>query len=167
VESTDGDPQISFILWLLPALHAVAQQPAPLPSPGWQRVMALPSGTRIAVKTKSHSLNCNLKAVDAEALTCGPHAALGDPKDVVLQQADIKLIKIKRRARSVLIDTGIGAASGAILGLALTANQPSVFFNSNDWRGTITAGAAIGLGGIGAIVGAVTDSASSTIYKAP
>jgi len=159
--------RILFVLWLFPALHAVAQQPAPAAGSNWQRVMALPTGTRIVVKAKSHSLSCKLKSVDAETLTCGPHAGLGDPKDVVLQQPDIKLIKIKSRGRSALVSAGIGAASGAILGLALTANNGSAFFGSTDWRGTITAGAAIGLAGVGAIVGVATDFASSTIYKAP
>jgi len=156
--------RILFVLWLLPALHAMAQQPA---GSDWQHVMALPAGTRIVVKAKTRHLTCNLKAVDVATLTCGPSGVLGDPKDVVLPQAEIRLIKIKRRGRSALIGAGIGAGTGAIIGFAATTNSGNWLFGPNFLRGPATAGMAIGVGGIGAIIGAATDFASSTIYKAP
>ena len=159
--------KILFVLWLLPALHGMAQQPVPPAGSNWQRVMALPLGTQIVVKAKSRNMTCNLKAVDAGTLTCGPRGVLGNPKDVVFQQPEIKTIKIKRRGRSALIGAGIGGVAGAITGFAAATNNGGGFFGPNFLRGPATAGFAIGFGGIGAIIGVSTDFASSTIYKAP
>jgi hypothetical protein len=158
--------KILFALWLFPAMHGAAQQPAPAAGSNWQRVMALPLGTQVVVKAKAHNMTCNLKAVDAETLTCGPRGVLGN-SDVVFQQAEIKLIKIKRRGRSTLIGAGIGGVAGAITGFAATTNNGGGWFGPNFLRGPATAGMAIGVGGIGAIVGVTTDFASSTVYKAP
>ena len=151
----------------LAVLSAPAQQPAQPPAgSNWQHVQALPIGTSIQVQARKSHANCNLKSVDADTLTCTHR------KDIVFQRADILAIKIPRRGRSTLIAAGIGAGAGAIVGAATTGCSTAA---KNSFLGcfltpTRPQGAAIGavlFGVIGAPIGALTDFAKSTIYKAP
>ena len=157
-------------LVLASALSAPAQQPAQQPSQppagsNWQHVQALPAGTSINVTARTSHLACKLKSVDAETLIC-THG-----KDIVFQRSDILSIKIPRRGRSALIGLGIGAGAGVIVGAATGCSSAQ---KNSAWgcflTPTRTQGAAIFgvlFGGIGAAIGAGTDFAKSTVYKAP
>jgi hypothetical protein len=149
---------------------APAQQPSTPAGPpagsNWQRVQALPIGASIQVQARKSHSNCKLKSVDADTLTC-THG-----KDLMFQRTDILAIKIPRRGRSTLIAAGIGAGAGAIVGAATTGCSTAA---KNSFLGcfltpTRPQGAAIGavlFGVIGAPIGALTDFAKSTVYKAP
>jgi hypothetical protein len=156
-------------LLLAPVFGATAQQPtASTPPAGsnWQHVEALPVGAYIAVKARKSHLNCKLKSVTDDSLTCA------QGKDTVFQREDILTIKIPRRGRSTLIATGVGAGVGAIVGAASTGCSTA---ERNSFLGcfltpTRPQGAAVGavlFGAIGAPIGFFTDFAKSTIYKAP
>jgi hypothetical protein len=146
-------------------LSASAQQPAqqPVPPPpagsNWQHVQALPVGTSLYVKAQTRHRACKLKNDDADTLTCTDTG-----KDFVFQRTEIVTIKISRRGRSALIAAAPGAAL-AIGGLA--AGGAGEFAGS----GKIGAGVAIIWGAVfavvGAPIGALTDFARSTVYKAP
>lgn len=149
-----------------PAQQGAVQPPRPAEGSNWQHVQALPAGTSIQVKASKSHANCKLKSVDADALTCTSR------KDLVFQRTDILTIKIPRRGRSTLIAMGIGAGTGAIVGAATSGCSTA---EKNSFLGcfltpTRPQGAAIGavlFGAIGAPIGALTDFAKSTIYKAP
>jgi hypothetical protein len=156
---------------LLPALSAPAQQPTQQPAQppagsNWQHVQALPAGTSLNVKARTSHLACKLKSVDADTLTC-THG-----KDATFQRSEILSIKIPRRGRSTLIAMGVGAGVGAIVGAATSGCSTA---EKNSWFGCFLTpsrpqGAAIGallFGIIGAPIGALTDFAHSTVYKAP
>jgi hypothetical protein len=156
-------------LLLLPALllplFAVAQQP-PVQTPppqgsNWQHVQALPAGASIQIKARTTSLSCKLVTVAEDSLTCN-HSK----KDVTLQRAEIKTITIPRRGRSALIGTGIGGGAGALIGFGVGTSGPS-WFGNNAFRGPVTAVFAALGGVVGAGVGAATDFAYSTVYRAP
>ena len=143
-------------LVLAPALGASAQQPTqPAAAAGsnWQHVQALPIGASINVEAKTRSTNCYLKHVDTLTCTHG--------KDVVFQRVDILTVKIPRRGRSALIGMAIGAGAGAVLGAATGRNGSFVP------RGLGAVILAVPGAPIGAAVGALTDFARSTVYKAP
>jgi len=153
---------LSFLL--APVFCATAQQPAPPAPPAgsnWQHVQALPVGTSINVKARKSRLNCKLKSVDDDSLTCA------QAKDIVFQRTDILTIKIPHRGRSALVGTAIGGGTGAIIGFAAGTNNNSGFFGPNFLRGAITAVFGIGGGAIGAVIGGTTDFTRSTVYKAP
>ncbi len=136
------------------------------PSSGWQHVQALPTGASLQVKARKSHANCKLKSVDADTLTCTNN------KDIAFQRADILTIKIPRRGRSTLIAMGIGAGAGAIVGASTSGCSTA---EKNSFFGcfltpTRPQGAAIGaviLAVVGAPIGALTDFARSTVYKAP
>ena len=134
-----------------------AQQPAPSASSegsNWQHVRALPAGASIHVKAQHSSAICKLKSVDADSLTCT------GVKDITFQRAEIRSITIPRRGLS----TAIGAAAGAGAGVAVGAGLgPTVWTSRGKGAGV---GVAI-FAPIGAIIGAATDFAHSTVYKAP
>lgn len=139
------------------------QQPATPPEgSNWQHVQALPLGANIHVKAGRSSASCKLKAVDADSLTCT------SSKDLTFQRAEITSIGIPRRGRSSLIGLAIGGGAGAITGFAIgTGGNSNSFFGKNAFRGPITAVCAA-IGGVaGAGVGAATNFAHSTVYKAP
>lgn len=142
--------------------YAVAQQTAAPPQgSNWQHVQALPAGANIRVKAQHKSTSCKLKSVDADSLTCT------SAKDITFQRAEIKSITIPRPGRSSLIGLAIGGGTGAIVGFAAGSSNGTTFFGKNAFRGQLAGlGAAI-FGIPGAAVGAVTDFAHSTVYKAP
>jgi hypothetical protein len=154
---------ILFLLLVL-ALGARGQQPAAVAAPegsNWQHLQALPVGTSINVKARVGSVNCKLKSVDADTLTCT------QKKDVVFQRGEILTIKIPHRGRSTLIGTGIGAAVGAGIGFAAGTSKGDPLFGPNFLRGAVTAVFATIGGAAGAVTGAATDFSRSTVYKAP
>ena len=157
-----------FSLVLAPAIGGFAQQPTPTAPPAgsnWQHVEALPAGASLQVRARKSHANCTLRSVDADSLTCTRK------KDLVFQRADILTINIPRRGRSTLIAMGIGAGIGAGVGAATSgcsAAKKSSFFGC-FLTPTRPQGAAIGavlLGVIGAPIGAISDFAQSTVYKA-
>jgi hypothetical protein len=140
-----------------PALRGIAQALTPATPPAgsnWQHVQALPQGTNIHIKAQHASASCALKSADADSLTC-LHG-----KEITFQRTEIKSITISRR----VLSTAIGAAAGAGVGTAIGAGLgPSFWAN----RGK---GAAVGIAiftPIGAIIGAGTNFAQSTVYRAP
>jgi hypothetical protein len=162
--------KILATLLALTTLSASAQQPAQQPAQppagsNWQHVQMLPLGASINVKARTSHAACTLKSVDADSLTC-THG-----KDVAFQRADILTINISRRGRSALIGLGIGAGAGVIVGAATGCSSAQ---KNSAWgcflTPTRTQGAGIFgvlFGGIGAAIGAGTDFAKSTVYKAP
>jgi uncharacterized protein YcfJ len=147
---------ILLSLALMPGLSAPAQQPSQPPAgSNWQHVQALPIGASIQVHARKSHANCNLKSVDADTLTCTRG------KDLIFQRIDILTTKIPRREHSALIGMAIGAGAGTIVGAASGRNGS---FAPRD-----VSAIAFGVVGapIGAAVGALTDFAKSTVYKAP
>jgi hypothetical protein len=150
---------------LLPALSAPAQQPAQQPAQpptgsNWQHVQALPVGASINVKARRSHTGCTLKNVDADTLTC-THG-----KDIVFQRADILTIQISRRGRSALIGLAIGGGAGAAIGYATSSSCSSGELCILP-RGGVVAFNGVLFGIAGAITGALTDFAKSTVYRAP
>jgi hypothetical protein len=151
---------------LATASAAPAQTAAPPDGSSWQRVQALPVGSSLQVKASKSHARCKLKSVDVDTLTCT------GKKGTAFQRTDILAITIPRRGRSTLIAMGIGAGAGAIVGAATSGCSTA---EKNSWFGcfltpTRPQGAAIGavlFGVIGAPIGALTDFAKSTVYKAP
>ncbi len=154
-------------------LSASAQQPAqqPVPPPpavsNWQHVQALPVGTSLYVSAKTRHKSCKLRSDDADTLTCTDAG-----KDVVFQRNEIVTIKISRRGRSALI----AAAPGAALAIGGLAAGGAGEFGSQTCTGSgtncqIGAGVAIiwgvALAVVAAPIGALTNFARSTVYKAP
>jgi hypothetical protein len=156
---------------LLPALSAVAQQPAQQPAPpqgsNWQHVQALPIGSSINVKARTTHLGCTLKSVDADSLTCTHR------KDVTFQRSDVLNIRITHRVRSTLVAAALGGGVGAVIGAASIggcSQQQRQSFLGCFQIVSRADGAAL-IGGVGAIVAAPigysTDFTHSTVYKAP
>jgi ABC-type uncharacterized transport system permease subunit len=145
---------------LVPALSAASAQQAAQPPAGanWQRVQALPAGAFIQVKTRTRSLSCTLKAVDADSLTC-THG-----KETMFQRAEIQGIHIPHRGRSAIAGLAIGAGGGAIAGAAIVGPCTS-FCIVNRGTGALVAGAGVGI--IGSLIGLATDFTRSTVYKTP
>ena len=134
---------------------ASAQQPAVPPPQGsnWQHVQALPAGTPVRLKLKSHQLKiCTLKSADAETVVCA------DRKNTVIQRTDIQSVQLSHRSRSTLIGAAIGAGVGVPIGISVAhAEVPR-------WFALILAVPAPILG---AAIGYAGDYTGSTIYKAP
>ena len=143
-------------------LSASAQQPAQQPPAGsnWQHVQALPVGTSLYVKAQTRHRACKLKNDDADTLTCTDSG-----KDFVFQRTEIVTIKMSRRGRSALV----GAAPGGALliggGIGLATCNKSVFLGCLGGAVAVVWGGVFAL--IGAPIGALTDFARSTVYKAP
>jgi hypothetical protein len=150
-------------LLLFPTL-ALAQQPAALAGSDWNHVHALPVGVNVHVKTKGHSRTCNYESSDDDTFTC-----LSNDKSLKFTRAEIRAIQITRRGRSALIGMIPGAAIAAGSGITLASEKCS----NQGFIDFCGLGAAVGVifGGllvpIGAGIGAGTDFARSTIYKAP
>lgn len=146
---------------------AGAQQPAVSSAPAgsnWQHVQALPAGANIHVKAQHSSATCKLKSVDADSLTCTKS------KDLTFTRAEIRSIQIPRRGRSALTGLAIGGGAGAITGYAVGGSgcKSSQGFCLDIVDGkTLAPIGAVVFGAIGAGIGAGTDFAHSTIYKAP
>jgi uncharacterized protein YcfJ len=136
-------------------LLALTLVPAPPAGSNWQRVQALPAGQSINVSARTSHAGCTLKSVDADSLTC-THG-----KDLVFQRANIVNIKLPHRGRSTLVGMAVGAGGGAIVGVSLGRNGSFV------GRGAGAVIVSVPGALIGAIIGATTDFAHSTVYKAP
>jgi hypothetical protein len=154
------------VLFLLVSSTLFAQTSHPPAVSNWQRAQALPIGTSLLVRARKSHAKCTLTSVDADTLTCA------NKKQVVFNRTDILTIEIPRRGRSTLVAMGIGAGIGAIVGAATSGCSTA---EKNSFLGcfltpTRPQGAAIGallFGVIGAPIGALTDLARSTVYRAP
>lgn len=141
-------------LALLPALAAARQPIQPPAGSNWQHVQALPIGASIHLNIRTQSLNCELKSVDADSLTCT------HKKDMTFHRSDIQSITIPRRGRSTAIGAAIFAGAGAAVGAGL---------GRTFWT-TRSKGAGVGIAlftPVGALIGFGTDFAYSTVYRAP
>jgi hypothetical protein len=124
-------------------------------------VESLPAGTTLFVNAKGGHKACKLKSATADMLTCA-----GTGKDAVYPRAEVWTIKIGHRGRSALIGAipgGVMVAAGGI-GQA-TENCTGQFFCGLGPAALELGG--VGIGVIGAGVGALTDFSKSTIYTAP
>jgi hypothetical protein len=141
------------ILFALLAATAAAQQNLT----DWSTVKALATGADVRVTTSSRTVRGKILRTTDESLVL----ASGKSQEMFPQQ-DVKRILLRgdsHRGRNSLIGLASGAALGAIIGAA--AHQDCTgwcIFNTS--RGADAAGGAIGLGGIGAIVGALIPSRS-------
>ena len=154
-----------LLLMFAVTLSASAQAAEPAIK-GWTRVQAMAPGTKIHVQAKNHWDTCKLKSADADSLTC----ELRDgAKTEVFQKSDIQKVAVAHRGRSALIGLAAGAGVGTGIGYGIGKSQETKggFINLNSvTTGFYAAITGIGLALIGAIVGAMTDFAGSTIYKA-
>ncbi len=132
-----------------------AQSPAPSSGHTWASVQALAPNTSLHISARTHNAHCRLKSVDADTLTCAAGA-----KTETYQRTDIKSIKVPHLGRSIAAGLGIGAAGGFIGGAA-SGGSGQLFTRTE-------LGSAFGaiFGGIGAIIGALTDFTQSTVYRA-
>ena len=146
---------------------AAAQGPAQPAVAGsnWRNVQALPVDTSIRVEAQSGKMECRVKTVDADSLTCVRNR--GDVKVTVFQRGEVKSIRIPRKGRSTLIGAGIGGGTGDILGFEAGSSGSGGMFGPNAFRGAITAVFGALGGAIGAPTGYFTDFARSTVYRAP
>ena len=133
-------------------LHA---QTAPVSS--WARVQALKPGTKILLKATSRHGSCVVKRIDADSITCasGDHA--------VVARTEVTEIKMPHRGRSALIGLGAGAGIGAIVGAATTNDSGQLVIVSKGAAATVFG---VLFGVVGALIGALTDFARTTLYRA-
>jgi len=144
--------RLACLATLCSATLSVAAHAAPEGS-NWQHVQALPAGTTVQVKVASRSTSCALKEVDADSLTC----LRG--KDIRFQRTEIQLIRISRRSRSVLIGTAIGGGVGAAVGEGI----------GRSWGARKSKSIPVGMAlltPVGLVIGASTDFARETVYRA-
>jgi hypothetical protein len=153
-------PLFCFALIVLLVLPATAQTATP--PPGWQQVQALPPQTPVQVKTDHTKTTCLVTAVTDDKLTCSQS---------VFSRAQIKTIKLPRKAKStvagLLIGAGVGAGVGAGIGSAINAGNSGSYIHVSGGKSAgigAGVGAIIGIG-IGALVGHSTDLFATTIYK--
>jgi len=153
-------PLVCFALIALLVLPATAQTATPPPS--WQRVQALPAQTPVQVKTDHTKTTCLVTAVTDDKLTCSQS---------VFSRAEIKTVKLPRKAKStvagLLIGAGVGAGAGAGIGSAINAGDSGSLVHVSGGK---SAGVGAGVGaiigiGIGALVGHSTDLLAATLYK--
>jgi hypothetical protein len=155
------------LLFKAMVVMATAQGPAQPPPAGsnWGHVEALPVDTAVRVDGRSRKMECRIKSVDADSLTCV--SKRGDTKEMVFQRGEVKSVRIPRRGRSTLVGTAIGGGTGAVIGFAAGTGGGGGFFGPNAFRGVVTAVFAV-IGGVaGAPTGYFTDFTRSTVYKAP
>jgi hypothetical protein len=158
---------VLFASILFVTLSAPAQQPIQPPAgSNWQHVQVLPAGTAIYLKTRTHHLNCRIKSVDADTLTC----VAGNR---VFSRTEVVSIELTRRGRSTLVAALIGAGVGSIIGAAsgssCSAAEKNSFFGCFMIlsRGDLAAIGGVVFGVIGTPVGYFTDFTRSTVYTAP
>jgi len=148
-------------IFLASTLSASAQQSAEPKTPStesdWQNIEVPPVGTSIYVNAKSRDLNCTLKSVDSDALTCT------QAQDVVVKRAEIQTVKMAHRGRSAVLGMAIGGAVGVV---AAEAAWNSHWSWNGVNRGSVAAYVGVPFAGIGALVGYFTDFTRSTIYRA-
>ena len=154
---------LSLSLMFAVTLSASAQAAQPKAS-GWERVQALAPGSTVYVQAKGHSDKCKVTSSDSDSLKC----VGSDPTKVIAyQKSEIKKISMSHRGRSALIGLAVGAGVGAGVGYGVGKSQNTN--GSLNFNGLLTGAAtaifAVGLGIIGAIVGALTDFTGKTIYK--
>ena len=150
-------PLVCFALIVLLVLPATAETVTP-PPPSWQQVQALPPQTLIQMKTDHNKITCLVTAVTDDKLTCSQS---------VFSRAEIKTIKLPRKAKSTLGGLLIGAGVGAGIGSAINAGDTGSLLHVSGAK-SAGVGAAVGaiIGtGVGAVVGHSTDLFATTIYK--
>ena len=146
-------PILALSLIFATTLSASAQTAQP-PATGWARVQALASGTEVHVFAGRHQGGiCEVKSVDADSLSCT------DAR--VIQRADIRSIKLPRRAASAVVAGLLGLVAGNVIGL-----------EASNHCGTVGCLVAFALVDIGVVVGSVfaglfSDFLGKTIYQKP
>jgi hypothetical protein len=150
----EGRNMRSAVLMIVLAVPtaAVAQNSA-----GWQKVQALPAGTKVQVKTGKHKVSCKVQSVSADSISC----ASGEN----IPRAEIASIKVSHRAASTLVGAGIGAGAAAGIGAGLNNSDQNSFlkFSNGEVAGVFAIAGAV----IGAPIGFFTDFAKSTVYRGP
>ena len=128
----------------------------------WQRVQQLPLHTKVHISADSKSRLCSIDKVDETQLTCSAGRVV-ETSHFTFQRGDIKSIKVSRHVRSTLVGAGVGAAAGAIIGVAINGgpNQFIHFANAE-----VGGAGAIVLAVPGALIGLATDLARGpTVYR--
>jgi len=159
---------LSSMLRAQPTPPAAMQPPA---GGNWERVKALPAGTKLHITTDHGGKTCRVFAVTDETLTC---AKGGNKAGAVLQRTEIKHIKLTRYVRSALVGAGIGGGIGAISGAIAgrgSSNPCAAAICISDigsGPGSIAEIFGISAGVVGSVVGGTTDFArGSSIYTRP
>jgi len=113
------------------------------------------------VSTAFHTRLCTLQLVDADTLTCA--GRLGS-KPTVMLRADIKAIKLTRRAVSTAVGAGIGAGAGALIGIGINGSLGG--FETHKVKAAGAGAAVFVIPGI--VLGYFSDLARGpTVYRVP
>jgi len=143
-------------------LASLAQGQAPAAGSNWQRVQQLPLHTRVHVSADGKSRLCSIDKVDETQLTCSAGRVV-ETSHFTFQRGDIKTIKVSHQMRSTLVGAGVGAAAGAIIGVAINGGSNQFIHFSNAEVGAV---GAIILAVPGAFIGLATDfTRSPTVYR--
>jgi hypothetical protein len=128
----------------------------------WQRVQQLPLHTKVHVSADSKSRLCSIDKVDETQLTCSAGRVV-ETSHFTFQRGEIKSIKVSHQMRSTLVGAGVGAAAGAITGVAINGGPNQFIHFSNAEVGGV---GAIIFAVPGAFVGLMTDlTRGPTIYR--
>jgi len=147
---------------LLCLLASLVQGQTAAAGSNWQRVQQLPLHTRVHVSADSRSRLCSIDQVDETQLTCSAGRVV-ETSHFTFQRGDIKSIKVSRQMRSTLVGAGVGAAAGAITGVAINQGPNQFIHFSNA---SVAGVGAIILAVPGAFVGLATDFARGpTVYR--
>jgi hypothetical protein len=129
----------------------------------WQRVQQLPLHTRVHVSADGKSRLCSIDKVDETQLTCSAGRVM-ETSHFTFQRGNIKSIKASHQMRSTLVGAGVGAAAGAIIGVAINGGGPDqlIHFSNAEVGGV----GAIIFAVPGAVIGLATDfTRSPTVYR--
>jgi len=146
-------PFLALTLIFATTLSASAQTAQPSAA-GWARVQALAPGTAVHISAEHHlSGICQVKSVDADSLSCT------DTR--VIQRADIRSVKLPRRAASAVVAGVVGLVAGNLIGIEASNHCNTV--------GCVVAFALVDVGVIVAsiFIGLYTDFLGKTIYQKP
>jgi hypothetical protein len=129
----------------------------------WDHVQKLPLHTRVHVSTDGKSRLCSIDAVDETQLRCSAGHVV-ETGHYTFARGEIKSIKIARYPRSTLVGVGVGAAAGAITGLAINSGSANSWFHFSN--GAVAGTAALIFAVPGGLVGLGTDfTRGPTVYR--
>lgn len=158
------------------SLPASAQNLAPSSvhalSNDWRSVQALPAQTRIRITGDRKKKICFVDSVTEDHLTCSPTLAQSSAH-YEYSREEVKEIKLTNRSRSTasgaLLGAGIGAGTGALIGLAANSGNKGGLCCSNGQAAGLVASIGGAAGALaGAAVGHGTDIfAGPVVYRRP
>jgi len=143
---------------VLASLTAAAQSP----TQNWNNVLALPVGTEVRIAAGSRTVRGEVQNLTSDTLTVNS----GKNQETFTRQEVVRVLVQKghHRGRNALIGMGIGSVAGLGIGLSSSTDCGTLSLPVCS-KGTKTAGLAIGLGGLGALIGYfVPSSAWREVY---